>query len=174
MSSIFHRAILNYMVSSNHVHLLAVDDGGRDVIPKSMQLIAGRTGQEYNQRKDVKVRFGKIAIMQLQSKGAPSFAVPCLYRSKHGSNRNSKTSFTNGNGADTMRFKIPQRGKPSSIIRSLRTLSILRPEKNIWKKIIMSTSSAWGKAWYAKIGRISNLLTKNGPKNWGPSDANTH
>lgn len=37
------------MVTSNHVHLLVIDDGDRDVIPKSIQLIAGRTGQEYNQ-----------------------------------------------------------------------------------------------------------------------------
>ena len=44
-------AILNYMVTSNHVHLLVADTGKRDVIPKSMQLVAGRTGQEYNQRK---------------------------------------------------------------------------------------------------------------------------
>lgn len=44
--------ILNYMVTSNHIHLLVADDGGRDVIPKSMQLIAGRTGQEFNQRKN--------------------------------------------------------------------------------------------------------------------------
>ncbi len=33
------------------VHLLARDNGDRDVIPKSIQLIAGRTGQEFNQRK---------------------------------------------------------------------------------------------------------------------------
>jgi putative transposase len=44
--------ILNYMVTSNHVHLLVFDDGGREVIPHSIQLVAGRTGQEYNQRKD--------------------------------------------------------------------------------------------------------------------------
>ena len=31
-----------------------VDDGNRDVIPNSMPLVAGRTGQEYNQRKDRK------------------------------------------------------------------------------------------------------------------------
>lgn len=42
------------MVTSNHVHLLVVDDGDRDVIPNSMQLVAGRTGQEYNQRKNRK------------------------------------------------------------------------------------------------------------------------
>jgi REP element-mobilizing transposase RayT len=45
-------AILNYMVTSNHIHLLVVDTGKRDVISKSMQLVAGRTGQEYNQRKN--------------------------------------------------------------------------------------------------------------------------
>jgi REP element-mobilizing transposase RayT len=43
--------ILNYMVTSNHVHLLVVDGGSRDTIPRSIQLIAGRTAQEYNQRK---------------------------------------------------------------------------------------------------------------------------
>ena len=45
-------AILNYMVISNHIHLLVVDTGKRDVIPKSMKLVAGRIGQEYNQRKN--------------------------------------------------------------------------------------------------------------------------
>jgi putative transposase len=39
------------MVTSNHVHLLVKDIGG-DVIAQSMQLIAGRTAQEYNQRKN--------------------------------------------------------------------------------------------------------------------------
>jgi putative transposase len=45
-------AILNYMITSNHIHLLVVDTGKRDVIPRSMKLVAGRTGQEYNQRKN--------------------------------------------------------------------------------------------------------------------------
>jgi putative transposase len=31
--------------------MIVVDDSNREVIPKSIQLIAGRTGQEYNQRK---------------------------------------------------------------------------------------------------------------------------
>jgi putative transposase len=43
--------ILNYTVTSNHIHLLVADDKGRDVIPDSIKLIAGRTGQEFNQRK---------------------------------------------------------------------------------------------------------------------------
>ena len=43
--------VLNYMVTSNHIHLLVYDDGRKNVIPRSMQLISGRVGQEYNQRK---------------------------------------------------------------------------------------------------------------------------
>jgi putative transposase len=49
--------ILDYMVTCNHVHLLVFDAGDRDVIPNSMQLVAGRTGQEYNQRKGRKGAF---------------------------------------------------------------------------------------------------------------------
>ena len=50
-------SILNYMVTSNHIHLMVSDDGDRDTIPKSIQLLAGRTGQEYNQRKGRKGAF---------------------------------------------------------------------------------------------------------------------
>ena len=42
--------VLNYIVTSNHVHLL-VHDQGKGEIARSMQLIAGRTAQEYNLRK---------------------------------------------------------------------------------------------------------------------------
>jgi len=42
--------VLNYIVTSNHIHLL-VKDTGLKVIPQSLQLIAGRTAQQYNQRK---------------------------------------------------------------------------------------------------------------------------
>jgi hypothetical protein len=34
------------------IHLLVADTGKRDIIAKSMQLIAGRTGQKYNRRKN--------------------------------------------------------------------------------------------------------------------------
>lgn len=47
------------MVTSNHIHLLAFDNGGRNVIPDSIRLVAGRTGQEYNVRKDRKGAFGE-------------------------------------------------------------------------------------------------------------------
>lgn len=53
----YNLTILNYTVTSNHIHLLVMDDGKRDVIPKSIQLVAGRTGQEYNQRKKRKGAF---------------------------------------------------------------------------------------------------------------------
>jgi len=46
----FGLSILNYTVTSNHVHLLVVDDAS-NAISKSIQLVAGRTAQEFNQRK---------------------------------------------------------------------------------------------------------------------------
>lgn len=42
--------VINYMITSNHIHLL-VKCTTEDSIPLSMQLVAGRTAQEYNQRK---------------------------------------------------------------------------------------------------------------------------
>lgn len=45
--------VLNYVVTSNHIHLL-VKDTGKDIIAQSMRLIAGRTAQEYNIRKERK------------------------------------------------------------------------------------------------------------------------
>ena len=48
--------VLNYIVTSNHIHLLVVDTG-EEVIPKSLQLIAGRTAQEFNARKKRKGAF---------------------------------------------------------------------------------------------------------------------
>ena len=43
--------VLNYAITSNHIHLLVRDKSHNSTIPKSIQLIAGRTGQEFNQRK---------------------------------------------------------------------------------------------------------------------------
>ena len=42
-------SVLNYMATSNHVHML-IYDTGNDVIAKSMHLIAGSTAAEYNRR----------------------------------------------------------------------------------------------------------------------------
>ena len=48
--------ILNYAVTSNHIHLLVVD-GNAEVLPKSLQLVAGKTAQEFNRRKNRKGAF---------------------------------------------------------------------------------------------------------------------
>ncbi len=42
--------VLNYVVTSNHIHLLAQDDT-TNAVSQSLQLVAGRTAQEFNQRK---------------------------------------------------------------------------------------------------------------------------
>ncbi|MCF8053192.1 MAG: transposase [Desulfobacterales bacterium] len=49
--------ILNYMVTSNHIHLLVKDTGVKDSLSRTIQLIAGRTAQEYNNRKHRKGAF---------------------------------------------------------------------------------------------------------------------
>jgi putative transposase len=43
-------SVLNYVVTSNHIHLLVRDTGSAN-IPASLQLVAGRTAQAYNTRK---------------------------------------------------------------------------------------------------------------------------
>ena len=45
----FGLSVLDYTVTHNHVHILVRDTGG-DTIPRSMQLVAGRTAQEFNLR----------------------------------------------------------------------------------------------------------------------------
>ena len=40
-----------------HIHLLVFDNGGRNIIPDSIKLVAGRTSQEYNARKNRKGAF---------------------------------------------------------------------------------------------------------------------
>lgn len=61
----FGLRILNYVVTSNHVHLLALDTEP-DTISKSKQLIAGRTAQEYISASNVKVHSGKTVITPQQ------------------------------------------------------------------------------------------------------------
>ena len=49
--------ILNFMVTSNHIHLLVVDGDDEETIPLSLQLVEGRVAQEYNHRKRRKGAF---------------------------------------------------------------------------------------------------------------------
>ena len=53
----FGVVVLDYVVTSNHIHLLLKDDNKHRVIPQAIGLIAGRTAQEYNQRKKRKGAF---------------------------------------------------------------------------------------------------------------------
>ena len=46
----FGLSVLNYIATSNHIHLL-VRDTAPGTIARSLHLIAGRVGQEYNRRK---------------------------------------------------------------------------------------------------------------------------
>ncbi len=48
----FRISILNYTVTSNHIHMLAMCDREQDAISRSIHLAAGRTAAGYNQRKE--------------------------------------------------------------------------------------------------------------------------
>ncbi len=49
--------VLNYAVTSNHIHLLVYSSNNKEIIPKSIQLVAGKTAQQYNERKNRKGAF---------------------------------------------------------------------------------------------------------------------
>jgi len=53
----FGISVLNYIVTSNHIHLLISDENTEGNIPAFMQLVQGRTAQEYNNRKNRKGAF---------------------------------------------------------------------------------------------------------------------
>ena len=72
----FGFCVLNYMVTSNHIHLLVLDNE-EEVIPKSIQLVAGRTGQEYNQRKNRKGAFWEDRYHATAVEGG-SHLIKCL------------------------------------------------------------------------------------------------
>jgi hypothetical protein len=64
------------MVTSNHIHLL-VEDKGEGIIPRSIQLIAGRTAQDYNRRKKRKGAFWEDRY-QATAVQADSHFVQCM------------------------------------------------------------------------------------------------
>lgn len=67
------------MVTSNHIHLLVAGDDRRDVIPKSMQLIASRIGQEFNQRKGRKGAFWEDRYHATAIEAGEHFSRCCAY-----------------------------------------------------------------------------------------------
>jgi len=68
------------MQSPQTIHLLVVDDQGRQVIPNSIRLIAGRTGQEYNANfvENIKGLMGAAAIGRkiIESDGSSQLREP--------------------------------------------------------------------------------------------------
>jgi len=53
----FHISIFNYMVTSNHIHLLALSDGKDNDIARTMHLVSGRTAWEFNHNRNRKGAF---------------------------------------------------------------------------------------------------------------------
>lgn len=53
----YQLSILNFIATSNHIHVIVSASSGSESIPRAMQLIAGRTGQAYNRRKGRKGAF---------------------------------------------------------------------------------------------------------------------
>ncbi len=53
----FQTSVLDFSITSNHVHVLAFDSEGQGSISKCMQLVSGRTAQSYNWRNDRKGAF---------------------------------------------------------------------------------------------------------------------
>ena len=78
--------ILNFTVTSNHIHLLVFDEKGRDVIPSSLKLVAGRTGQEYKLKKKEKRSFlGRSVPCHGYRLRRTSIQMSDLYRFEYGS-----------------------------------------------------------------------------------------
>jgi putative transposase len=73
------------VVTSNHNHLVVHDEGGGH-IPKSIQLLAGRTGQEYNQRKKRTGAFWEDRYVPCHSHRdrRASVALSCVRGPQHG------------------------------------------------------------------------------------------
>ena len=94
------------MVTSNHIHLLVIDDGTDAVISKSMQLVAGRTAQEYNQRKKRKGAFWEDRYHATTIE-RDEHLVRCLVYIDMNMVRTGVVSHpSNGSFADLMKFRI--------------------------------------------------------------------
>ena len=103
--------MLNYMATSNHIHLLVFDGGGRDVIPKSMQLIAGRTGQEYNQRKMRKGAFWEDRYHATAVESGNDLLQCLVYIDLNmGFVQELSSILQNGHSAGTMKSRNPGKG----------------------------------------------------------------
>ena len=71
--------ILNYTVTSNHVHLLVRNKSDQNNISDMMQLVAGRTAQEYNIRKKRKGAFWEDRYHATAIETGPHFRRCLIY-----------------------------------------------------------------------------------------------
>lgn len=65
--------VLNFMVTSNHVHLLVVEDENEHGIPESIRLMAGCTAKHTTGAKGAAARSGKTDTMQRSSSRGSTF-----------------------------------------------------------------------------------------------------
>ncbi len=87
--------ILNCMVTSNHIHLL-VEDDETDAISKNLQLVAGRTAKEFNQRKTRKGAFCEERYHATAIESGKHLLRCLVYIDKHGSGGNRFSSIGMG------------------------------------------------------------------------------
>ena len=72
----FGLSVLNYTITSNHIHLL-VEGNSQQSIASSMQLVAGRTAQEFNRRKNRKGAFWEDRY-HATAVGTDQYLMQCL------------------------------------------------------------------------------------------------
>ncbi len=78
MASLYTPIINNYVATSNHIHLL-VYDTAETVLPRSLQLMAGRTGQEFNVRKKSQGAFWEDRYHTTAVQGGDHFIRSLVY-----------------------------------------------------------------------------------------------
>ena len=113
--------MLNYVVTSNHIHLLVIDSEP-EVIPRSLQLIAGRTGQEFNQRKERKGTFWEDRYHATAVEGNEHL-IRCLVYIEYGSCQRGKPPDRMG---DERIQRNPEAARPIRSYRSMEFTATLR------------------------------------------------
>ena len=109
--------VLDYMVTSNHVHLLVDDRKGGEVIPQSIQLVAGRSGQQYNRRKHRRGAFWEDRYHATAVESGEHFRQCLAYIDLNMVRAVSSRTRNNGCSAVMWRFSTPRRATGSSMTR---------------------------------------------------------
>ena len=77
----FQLSILNYVVTSNHIHLLVLDTG-KEVISNSIKLIASASAQNFNNRKIRKGENWEDRYHATAIQNHLQCPVPCIFAGK--------------------------------------------------------------------------------------------